>query len=134
MDADSDPPSGTQEEIARFFDGDTPAHELFERVAIMIATLGRSEIRVSRSQVAFRHGRTFALVWRPSMYVNTTVPIVLSIATPRPIASGRFKEVVHPSPNTWMHHLELRDASEVDDEVRDWLAQAREAAGAARGA
>jgi hypothetical protein len=29
----------------------------------------------------------------------------------------------------WMHHIELRGADEVDDEVRDWLRRAYEAAG-----
>jgi hypothetical protein len=33
-----------------------------------------------------------------------------------------------PPPNAWMHHLELRSPSEVDDEVRAWLVEAYDAA------
>jgi hypothetical protein len=42
--------------------------------------------------------------------------------------SDRFKEIAHPAPRVWMHHLELRDVSEVDDQVSGWLANAYEAA------
>ena len=131
MNADTAPWLDRSDDIARFFDGDTSGHELFEHVARLIGTLGPSEIRISRSQIAFRRGRTFALVWRPSMYLNTTVPIVLSIALPEPVESARFKEVVHPSSTTWMHHLELRVAAQIDDEVHGWLARAWKAAGKA---
>jgi len=43
-------------------------------------------------------------------------------------ARPRFKEVAHPAPGVWMHHLELRDRSQVDAVVRGWLAAAYESA------
>jgi hypothetical protein len=101
---------------------------MFEQIARVIDGLGESEIRVSRSQISFRHVRTFALVWRPSMYIAGDVPVVLSVATPTPLKSPRFKQVVHPAPATWMHHLELRDLSDIDEEVGGWLADAWRAA------
>jgi hypothetical protein len=48
----------------------------------------------------------------------------LSIALPHELASARFKSLAHPSPSVWMHHLELAEPAEVDDEVRGWLAEA----------
>ena len=63
-------------------------------------------------------------MWRPGQYVRSEVPAVLSVALPREVASERVKEVVHPSPHVWMHHLELDDVSQVDDEVRAWLREA----------
>jgi hypothetical protein len=36
--------------------------------------------------------------------------------------------VVHPSPKVWMHHLEVRDPDQVDDEVARWLRDAYDAA------
>jgi hypothetical protein len=54
--------------------------------------------------------------------------VVLSIALDREVASPRFKEIVHPAPRTWMHHLEIRSIDDIDDEVRDWLRQAFDAA------
>jgi len=37
--------------------------------------------------------------------------------------------VAHPALTVWMHHLELRCAAELDDEVADWLREAYERAG-----
>ena len=44
-------------------------------------------------------------------------------------ASGRFKEVAHPATRVWMHHLEVHEVGEIDDEVRGWLAEAAIGAG-----
>jgi hypothetical protein len=57
--------------------------------------------------------------------------VVLSIALPRAVASPRWKEVVRPSPRTWMHHLELSSVEQLDEEVQGWLREAAAAAGAA---
>jgi hypothetical protein len=108
------------------FDGHPTGLAIHDRVAEVVGALGDVESRVTRSQVAFRHGRGFAFVWRPGQYVRSEVPAVLSIALPREVSSPRFKEVVHPSPRVWMHHLELDDVSQVDDEVRGWLREAWE--------
>jgi hypothetical protein len=106
------------------FAGSPTGLAIHDRVAEVLAGFGDVESRTSRSQVAFRHGRGFAYVWRPGQYVRSEVPAVLSIALPREVASERVKEVVHPSPHVWMHHLELDDVSQVDDEVRAWLEEA----------
>jgi hypothetical protein len=53
---------------------------------------------------------------------------VLSIALPYEVESERFKEIAHPAPTVWMHHLELRDVSEVDDQACGWLADAYQTA------
>lgn len=113
----------------REFFADSPAGwALFERVAAVIDTLPVVQVRVSKSQISFRGRRGFAYVWRPGRYVRSGVPAVLSIALDRQLDSPRFKQVVHPSPQVWMHHLELRHTAEVDSEVADWLRQAYESA------
>ncbi|WP_043497657.1 DUF5655 domain-containing protein [Georgenia sp. SUBG003] len=98
-------------------------------MASAVAGLGPHEVRVSRSQIAFRRRRGFAFLWRPAQYVRSDFPAVLSIALPQAETSHRFKEVVHPSGRVWMHHLELDDVAQVDDEVAGWLARAYDAAG-----
>jgi hypothetical protein len=55
--------------------------------------------------------------------------VVLSFALERRDPSPRFKEVAHPSPKHWMHHLEIHDVEDVDDEVVGWLRGAAERAG-----
>ncbi len=80
--------------------------------------------RTTTSQVAFRIRRGFAYVWNPRRYLKTEVAAVLSIALSRRVESSRFKEVVHASPDVWMHHLELVTADDVDEEVTAWLTEA----------
>ena len=118
----------TDEEMA-FFAGSPAGLAIHEAVSRVVEGLGGAEVRVGRSQVAFRRRRGFAYVWRPGRYVRSDVPAVLSLALPERLASDRFKEVAHPAPGTWMHHLELRSPDEVDDEVALWLERARAEAG-----
>ena len=54
---------------------------------------------------------------------------MLSIALPRRLESGRWKQVVRPSPLTWLHHLEVRADFHLDHEVAGWLREAWQAAG-----
>lgn len=117
-------PLVVRHDVTTFFAGERLGLQIFEKLARIIDDLGEYELHVSRSQICFRHVRTFALVWRPAMYLASDVPVVLSIARPSRIRSPRFKQVVHPSPTTWMHHLELRDLSDLDEEVRGWLEDA----------
>lgn len=120
--------SGDPGTVVEFFHGDPVGLQVYEDVVAALATLGPSSVRVSRSQVAFRAARGFAYLWRPDRYLRSTVPVVLSIALPEQVASPRFKEVVHPATNVWMHHLEVLRADQVDEEVRGWLAAAYAAA------
>ena len=107
-----------------FFDGSETGLRIFAAIAAVIGHLDDVETRISKSQIAFRTPRGFAYVWRPSRYLKTDVPVVLSIALPVRIDSVRFKSVVNPARDTWMHHLELREPAEVDHEVAEWLRMA----------
>jgi uncharacterized protein DUF5655 len=107
-----------------FFGTDTKAVSIYRAVADALLSLEGVEVAVSKSQVAFRAKRGFAYAWAPGRYVRSDVPLVVSIALPRRLPSTRFKEVAHPSPSTWMHHVELRSAQEVDGELIGWLTEA----------
>lgn len=122
------PGPSTPASPAEFFAGHPDGLAVYEAVARVLRALGDVEETVSRSQIAFRRGRGFAYVWRPAQYVASEVPAVLSIAASHRIESPRFKQVVQPAPTTWMHHLEIRDPSEIDDDVRGWLRVAYEGA------
>ncbi|MDP9986616.1 DUF5655 domain-containing protein [Arthrobacter sp. FW306-05-C] len=115
--------------VEQFFDGAPTALGLYEAVERMAAGLGPFGIRVGKSQISFRRRRGFAYLWRPGLYVKSAVPLVLSLALPRDLGSPRFKQIVHPSAQTWMHHLELTDSTQLDAEVRTWMQEAYGAAG-----
>ena len=115
--------------LSQFFHGDPGGRALFDVVASTVDGLGDHDVRVTKSQIAFRRRRSFAFVWRPDRYVNSDVPAVLSIALPYRLESDRFKEIAHPTAAVWMHHLELNGVGDIDHEVRNWLAAAYEEAG-----
>ena len=122
------PAQGVPED-ERFFAGSALGWAVYRAVEHAVAGLGEHEVRVGKSQVAFRRARGFAFLWRPGRYVRSDVPVVLSLAMRHRQNSSRFKEVVHPARTTWMHHLEVRSLEELDDEVLSWLAQAYADAG-----
>lgn len=107
-----------------FFAGHGDGLAVFRAVAGAVAALGPCEVKVSKSQIAFRRRRGFAYVWRPGQYVASEVPAVLSVALDHAVESDRFKQVAHPAAVVWMHHLELWHPSDVDDEVSEWLRKA----------
>jgi hypothetical protein len=111
------------------FDGFPKGLAICRAVQEAVSTIGEASTTVTKSQVAFRRRRGLAYVWRPGQYVNSDVPAVLTIALPHEVISDRFKEVAHPSANVWMHHIELNEASELDDQVLGWLAEAYASAG-----
>jgi hypothetical protein len=114
-----------------FFDGSPPGLAVFERVRAIVEPFQPIEVRTSKSQVAFRAKRTFAILWRPGQYLaRPAAEVVLSIALDRHDQSPRFKEVAHPARTQWMHHLEVRRLAEIDDQVTGWLREAAEIAGA----
>jgi hypothetical protein len=110
--------------------GDHPvALRVLERVVSIVERFGPTGVRVSKSQIALRRRRGFAYLWRPRQYLGRGAEIVLSIALGRRDESPRFKEVVHPSPKHWLHHLEIDDPDGVDAEVVGWLREAFDRAG-----
>lgn len=102
---------------------------LCQDIQQVVSEIGPASVRTTKSQVAFRRRKGFAYAWRPGQYLASDVPLVLSIALPHAVRSDRFKSVVHPSTNVWMHHLELRSTSQIDAQVRGWLAEAYAEAG-----
>jgi hypothetical protein len=113
-----------------FFVGVPLGTAVVDRVREILASVD-FEIRVTRSQIAFRAERGFAWLWRPSMYLGKRgVDVVLAIALDRRDPSPRWKQVANPTPRMWMHHLEIREVGDVDGEVAACLLEA--ARGAAR--
>ena len=105
-------------------------HAVFSTVAAMLSEHDDVTVKTTKSQIAFQRRRGFAYIWLPGMYLaRPNAEVVLSIALRRRIASRRFKEIAHPSPGVWQHHLEVRGVDDLDAEVRDWLATAYESAG-----
>ncbi|HEY6057623.1 MAG TPA: DUF5655 domain-containing protein [Candidatus Limnocylindrales bacterium] len=114
-------------DVEAFFEGHPDALAVYRSVRSMAEAIGSIDVRVTRSQVAFRRRRGFAYLWLPGRWLaKPAAEVVLSIALGRRDESPRFKPVVQPARDVWMHHLEVRASDEIDDEVRAWLEEAFE--------
>ncbi len=117
-------------EPEQLFAGRPVALAVLDRVRSVLTDLGPVEVRTTRSQVAFRRRRGFAYLWRPGQYLHGDVAeVVLTFALGRRDPSPRIKEVVHPNPRHWVHHLEVAGPDDIDDEVVAWLREAADRAG-----
>lgn len=106
------------------------AAEAYGVVRAMLEAFGPIEVRTTRSQVAFRRRRGFAYLWLPIPWARRPeVLLVLSIALGREVLSPRWKQVAHPTPSIWMHHLEVRAIPDLDAQVVEWLREAYAQAG-----
>ena len=125
-----EPGAPLDDPVEGFFAGSPLGRAVFERVRAATDAAGGCRIRVSPSQVAFRRRRGFAYLWLPGRYLaRPTAEVVLTIALGRHDPSPRWKEVAHPARAHWMHHLELHDPADVDEEVARWLREAADRAG-----
>jgi hypothetical protein len=114
--------------LDEFFSGYEDGRPIFDAVQGAIEALGPVEWRVTKSQVVFWRGRSFAWAWTPRRYLGRGAPLVLTLSFDHEDPSPRWKEIVEPWPGRFTHHLELYAPADVDDEVRRWLRAAWEEA------
>ena len=112
-------------ELDVFFAGQSLSRQLFDVLRGAIDALDGVELRVTRSQVAFRRRKAFAWAWIPGRTLRGGhPPLVLTLALRRRHPSPRWKQIVEPYPGRFTHHLELRAPGEIDAEVRAWIEEA----------
>ena len=115
--------------VDEFFAGLEEPRRIFEALCNAVDAVGQAELRVTKSQIAFRRRRAFAWAWMPGMCLRgKCAPLVLTLSLQRRDPSPRWKEIVEPTPGRFTHHLELHSAEDIDDQVRTWLREAYEAA------
>lgn len=115
--------------LDEFFEGYGEGRTLFEALHRAVEKIGPAELRVTKSQIAFRRRRAFAWVWTPGRHLRGNVaPLVLTLSFRSRDSSPRWKQVVEPYPGRFTHHLELFSVEDIDEQVHDWLRSAWEAA------
>ena len=119
--------------LDEFFDGADESRQLFDALRAAVESIGAAEVRVTKSQISFRHRKAFAFkrqkafawAWMPGKYLRDKVaPLVLTLALTRRDPSPRWKQVVEPAAGRFTHHLEIYSKDQIDDEVRQWLEEA----------
>ena len=113
------------DELANFFAGFPESQPIFNGLKAALDAFDPLEMRVGKSQIAFRRRVAFVWAWVPDRYLRGGhAPLVVSIALRRRDDSPRWKEIVEPAPGRYMHHLELHSPADVDAAVSAWLAEA----------
>jgi hypothetical protein len=111
--------------LDEYFAGKDESRRLFDFLCEAVAVFASTEMRVTKSQVAFYRRKAFAWAWIPGKYLHGRVaPLVLTLSLPFKDPSPRWKEIMEPRPGRFTHHLELHSTSEIDDEVYEWVRRA----------
>ena len=111
--------------LDEFFEGQEESWRLFDALGAVGSSIGVADLRVTKSQIAFRRRRDFAWAWIPGRYLGgRTAPLVLTLGFRQEDLSPRWKQVVEPAPGRFTHHSEVWYIDDIDDQVRDWLREA----------
>jgi len=115
--------------LDEFFEGQAGSRRLFDALWAMVSALGSAELRVTKSQIAFRRRTASAWAWMPGKYLRgKTSPLVLTLGFRHRDPSPRWKQIVEPSAGRFTHDLELWSLDDIDRQVDDWLRAAWKAA------
>ena len=117
--------------VESFFEDRPGALRLFRTVSRFIQMLGSVEMIARKTQLGFRHGRMFAWIWLPQMWIRfqPQQSITLAFMLDRRRVHKRIKESVEPYPGRFMHHVVIERASDFDGLVKGWLRDAHSQAG-----
>jgi hypothetical protein len=108
-----------------FFQGNEQSGTIFEAIRSVMDAIGPTEMRVSKSQIAFWRRKAVARIWLPARYLKgRPAPLVLTLGFRYRDMSPRWKEIVEPKPGRFTHHLELHSIDDLDQQVLDWLREA----------
>jgi Domain of unknown function (DUF5655) len=103
-----------------FFERVEPAlRELFDRFVAAAAASGPVTVNATKSRVSVQARMRFAGIERPRKR-----HLVATFVLTTPVRSPRIARVEYVEPYYYVHRVPLRAPSDVDDELRGWLAQA----------
>jgi hypothetical protein len=103
--------------VKKFLLGRGPrAVELFMRFWELVESCGPVIVAPAKTRVGFQVRMIFAAVNRLSDK-SLTAHVILS----RRLEHPRFKKIDTLSPTTHVHHFQVNNVQELDDEVRGWL-------------
>jgi Domain of unknown function (DUF5655) len=106
--------------LDEFFAGSAPElRELFELYAAAARENGPVTVNATKSRVALQVRMRFAGIQRPRKRY-----LLASFLRTTPLDSPRFTRVDYIPPYYYVHQLRLDEPSDIDAELRDWLAEA----------
>ena len=82
-----------------------------------------STLRVQKTQITFSDPRGYLFASRPRRRGGG---LMVSFGLSAPLQSPRLFAVANPAPGRYTHHVQVRDFSELDDELMQWIAWSHE--------
>lgn len=112
------------EDRMRLFEGIPGAFALYMALEEWIlAQYPEAEIRTKKTQIGFFDGCGFAWISPP---LRGKEGVNLTLGLPERVLSPRVYAASEPYPGRWTHHIPVRSAKEMDEELACWLRIARE--------
>ncbi len=106
-----------------FSTGSPLERSVFDAVHAHLETLGPLTIEFLSVGIFFKRVRTFAEL-RPQRDRRRQVRVVLSVLLSRVVKHPRFARTWHGPGSRSAYFIDLHAASDVDEEIRDWLTEA----------
>ena len=118
---------GTQD-VLFFFETMPQAYPLYKAFEDQIVSAFEDvRIRVQKTQITFANQHNFACVSLPGRFrkkIGIGPAIVVTFGLVSRLNAPRIELAVEPYPNRWTHHVLVRDAAELDDELMGWIKEA----------
>ncbi|MCD2195733.1 DUF5655 domain-containing protein [Actinomycetospora endophytica] len=103
------------------FTGSAPeVRATFDRIVEMVSALGPVEVLAERTRLALHARMSFAALMPRRRWLDGHLVLA------REISSPRFRKIEIYSPRNVLHAFRLTGPGDVDDQFREWLAEAYE--------
>jgi hypothetical protein len=104
--------------LDRHFEGREGLRPVFDAFVAAAQENGPVTVNATKSRITLQAEMRFAAV--ETRRARLKAHVVLG----HPLESPRFTKVEHLPPAYYVHHFQLAHVDDVDDEVREWLAEA----------
>ena len=114
-------------DVLFFFDGKPAELALYETLfRHMEEVFPDASVKVQKSQISFYGRHLFGAVSLPVRRKKNWPEnwIVVTIGLSHPLESPRAAVSVEPCPGRWTNHVLVSEASQVDEELLEWLNEA----------
>jgi len=112
--------------VEGLFAGRPAALLLFHAVRHHIESRTPVMVEAPKTQVSFGTAWKFAWVWLPQLWFKAQPDSsnTLAFALDRHVVHDRIRQTVEPYPGRWTYHVVIRQESDLDEDVKEWLSEA----------
>ena len=118
----------TTQDTLLFFDRHQAIYPLYECFyKELLSRFPESRTKVQKTQISYYNRRLYACVSFLRVKKKAELPdsyFVLTLGLPAPLESDRVAAKTEPYPGRWTTHIVISSASDLDEELFNWIEQA----------